>query len=123
MKKNDIFLILVLLGVSLVCALAFFIYQSNTTQNGVAVVTVDGEVFGKYPLDVDTRVKIGDGNDMNVLDISGGYASIIEASCPDKICVNHRAINKNGQTIVCLPNKVVVEVESMEWDDVDGSTN
>ena len=28
----------------------------------------------------------------------------------DKICVNHAAISKKGETIVCLPHKVVVEV-------------
>ena len=31
-------------------------------------------------------------------------------NCPDKICVNHAAISKKGETIVCLPHKVVVEV-------------
>ena len=33
-----------------------------------------------------------------------------EASCPDQICVNHRAINSVGETIVCLPNEIVLKV-------------
>ena len=39
-----------------------------------------------------------------------GKASMAKADCPDKICVNHAAISKKGETIVCLPHKVVVEV-------------
>jgi hypothetical protein len=41
------------------------------------------------------------------------------ASCPDQICVKHKAIYKNGETIICLPNEVFVEVESSEEKDVD----
>jgi len=47
----------------------------------------------------------------NVLVIENGEASIKSATCPDKICVSHRKISKSGETIVCLPNKVVVEIE------------
>ena len=42
-----------------------------------------------------------------------------DASCPDQLCVHQNAIDKTGQTIVCLPNKVVVTVENGEEDEVD----
>ena len=34
-----------------------------------------------------------------------------EADCPDKICVNTGKISKIGETIVCLPHRVVVEIQ------------
>ncbi len=33
-----------------------------------------------------------------------------EANCPDKLCVHSGLINKAGQSIVCLPNKIIVEI-------------
>ena len=59
----------------------------------------------------------------NLLVIQDGKADVTEASCPDGICVNHRAISKQGQSIVCLPNKVVVEIENGEESDLDAVTN
>jgi hypothetical protein len=56
-----------------------------------------------------------------VINISDGYARIAEADCPDKLCVKDGMISKPGQSLVCLPNKVVVEVKGVrdtETDDV-----
>ena len=41
------------------------------------------------------------------------------ANCKDKICVNHNKINKNNESIICLPNKVIVTVVSDKGGDVD----
>ena len=48
----------------------------------------------------------------NTLEIRDGCADMTDADCPDKICVNQKAVSRPGETIVCLPNKVVVEVEA-----------
>ena len=45
-----------------------------------------------------------------VLVIKDGKAEMKSAICPDKICVKHRPIDKSGQTIVCLPEKIVVKI-------------
>ena len=37
--------------------------------------------------------------------------SMISATCPDHLCKKQKAIDENGGTIVCLPNKVVIEGE------------
>ncbi len=46
---------------------------------------------------------------------------ILEADCPDKVCIKDGMIIKPGQSLVCLPNKVVVEIKGVknaETDDV-----
>jgi hypothetical protein len=45
-----------------------------------------------------------------------------EADCPDKLCVQEKAVSKNGETIVCLPHRVVVEITSEEENEIDGVT-
>ena len=51
--------------------------------------------------------------------IKDGEARMEWADCPDQICVDHRAVSRNGESIICLPNQVVVTVASSEESDVD----
>lgn len=122
--KNDIILIVVILIVALAAYGGIRLYEKMNTNDAVAVVTIDGAEYGRYPLDQDIteRIELPDGS-YNVLEIRDGKADITEASCPDKICVDHRAVSQKNQTIVCLPNKVVVEIENGEESDVDSTTN
>lgn len=122
--KNDILLI----GGGLILALIIYFlmsfFQGQATHDARAVVTVDGKVYGSYPLatDVVERIELPDGR-YNLLEIKDGKADVTEASCPDGICVRHRAVSKQSQSIVCLPNKVVVEIESGEDAELDAITN
>lgn len=118
--KYDIIVVAVLLGTALAAYIGIRLVQDAKPSGGVAVVTVDGTEYGRYSLNEDCReqITLADGA-YNVLVISGGRADITEASCPDKICVRHRAVDKSGQSIVCLPNKVVVEIKGGEKADVD----
>ena len=124
MKKNDVILIAILLVAALLTAGGMRIWQMNNTKNSAnVVVTIDGEVYGTYPLSEDRteRIELPDGS-YNILVISDGYADVTEASCPDQICVKHNHIRYSKESIVCLPNKVVVTVEGGEENEIDGST-
>lgn len=59
----------------------------------------------------------------NILQIKEGKADMTEADCPDKLCVHQKAVSKNGESIICLPNKVVIEVKSSEQSAYDAVTN
>ncbi len=82
-------------------------------------VTVDGKLFATYSLDRNTEVLIGDSNCGNTLIIKDGQAFLTNATCPDKLCVKQGKISLNGQTIVCLPNKTVIAVNSSSQPDND----
>ncbi|MBO5657286.1 MAG: NusG domain II-containing protein [Agathobacter sp.] len=119
-KKNDIFVILILLIVALAFGLGYSIYQNQTTTNPEAVITVDGQEYGRFPLDEPRTLHIDHKNGgYNVIVIADGAVDITEASCPDHICVNHRKAHKNKDTITCLPNNLIVIIENGEESDVD----
>ena len=122
--KNDLVLIGGGLVLALVCYLVMTFFQGQATHNADAVVTINGEHYGRYSLATDRieKIELPDGS-YNMLEIKDGKADITEASCPDGICVNHRAVSKQSQSIVCLPNKVVVEIESGEEAELDAVTN
>ena len=53
-------------------------------------------------------------------DLSGVVHGMYEADCPDQICYSPEFVSKPGETIVCLPHRVVVEVKG-EAPDKDGT--
>ena len=108
-RKNDLILIVaVLLVLAIAAAALFFLMQEGDT----VVVLVDGEVWGEYALDEDQTIEIRTETGYNLLVIQGGKASVKEASCPDGICSSHRPVSREGESIICLPNRVVVEIQS-----------
>ena len=50
----------------------------------------------------------------NVVEIKDGKVSVTEASCKNQVCVRHGAISRTGESIVCLPNRLVVRIENGE---------
>ena len=117
--RNDIILIAVILiaAISMLFAWRYF----GPGDGARVQVTVDGKVYGTYPLSKEQTVEIkdADGNVTNTLVISGGKADMVSADCPDHLCVDQRAISKEKESIICLPNKVVVTVVSGEESDID----
>ena len=93
----------------LLAAGIFYLLFRPGGQGAWAVVTVDGEELGRYALSEDRTITIGEA-DYNVLRIEDGAASVIEANCGDHTCIRTGTISREGETIICLPHKLVVTV-------------
>lgn len=119
--KNDIlFLCMILL---LLAAGYILFFLVGREEGAVVEITVDGELYGTYSLKKNQTVDITTGEKTtNRMQINDGKADMIWADCPDKLCVHQKAISKERETIVCLPNKVVVEVIGGEENDLDSIT-
>ena len=115
--RNDIILITAVI----LAAVVGFIYLNFFRDIGdIVTVTVDGEVYAVYSLsdNISEDIYTGENNDdYNRLIIAEGKAFIETASCPDGICVSHKSIYRNGESIVCLPNRVVIAVTSANTTD------
>ena len=108
--RNDIIFIVCILFVAVIGILYLFVFRSS--GNSVKV-TVDGEVYGTYKLtqNITEDIVTGEnGEKLNRLVIKGGKAYMKTATCPDGICVEHRPIFRDGESIVCLPQRVVITV-------------
>jgi len=120
MKKNDMYLI----AAAVLLAAALWLWINGIQKKdagGEVIVYKDGEVFYAGLLGVDTTITVEDekGN-INVVLVKDGKAYMKEANCPDQICVHTRPAEKDGQSIICLPNKVSVEVRNTGIKDIDG---
>ena len=107
--RNDMLLIAAILLLVSVAALMLLLTRR---AGDTVVVTVNGQPWGEYSLSEDRTVEIRNGDGYNILIIEGGRAYVQQASCPDGICASHRPIEHDGESIICLPNKVVVEIRA-----------
>lgn len=106
--KNDIIFIAAILAVVAIAAVALLLLRG---EGSTVTVEVDRQIIGTYSLAIDRVVDIAtDDGEMNRLVIRDGKAFMESATCPDGVCVSHRPISREGETIVCLPHKVVVTV-------------
>lgn len=104
-RRRDLVFAAALLLAALLLAL---ILRPGDTGAAVAVF-LDGEEIGRYPLNEDRTVTIGD-TDCNVLVIEDGTAAVRSANCGDHTCVRTGAVSRTGERIICLPHRLVIEV-------------
>lgn len=107
-KKADIILITAVLFIAGI-AVIFMLMQKNGNK---IIVNIDGDIK-EYSLS-DRREIVLNNNDggHNLLVIDGGSAYIKEADCHNQICVRHKPIYKNGESIICVPNNISITVVS-----------
>lgn len=122
--KNDIKLIVILLLSTLIVVGALFARKLTEKQDGKqVVVSVDGAEIARFSLDEDRIYEISGFNDgHNTLIIQDGVAYMSDASCPDHLCMGMGKISHAGQSIICLPNRVIVEIRDNSGKDAEYDT-
>ena len=123
MSKNKI-AVSVLILIVILSAAIILIRGVVTSDRRIAVIYKNGEIVREINLDKVTEpiefTVEGDNGERNTVRAERGRIRITEASCPDKICVNQGWIENAVVPIVCLPNKVTIELRGGTDNDVDG---
>ena len=108
--RMDFILIAVVMLIALISAVIVYLTHN---KGDMAVIKVDGNIVSELSLSDNTTITIeGYQGGSNTVSIIDGKAYVSEADCPDEICVKTGGISRAGETIVCLPHRVVVEIKS-----------
>ena len=110
-KKTDITLMITL---AIIAVLGMVYLAGIRVGGGYAEILQHGEVVHTLDLSTDTVYTSTRDNFLNIIQISGGAASMLDANCPDSYCLHQAPIMYTGQTIVCLPNRLVVQIRAAE---------
>ena len=105
MTRNDLILIAVLMIFSLTPLAMNF-----DSEKKFAVVKIDGVCVREFNLTEEKNFTVETLGGKNFIAIHGGSVSVVEADGPDKICVRHGAIKNVGETIACVPHKLLIEI-------------
>ncbi|MBE5937086.1 MAG: NusG domain II-containing protein [Lachnospiraceae bacterium] len=110
-KKYDVLLVIIIFVIAMLTAVAIhFIKDNHGDSQKLVVVTLNNKEYGKYPLSEDRVFDIFDDNYCNTIVIADNQVFMKEADCPDKYCVKTGAIKNINESIICLPNRIVVEI-------------
>lgn len=123
-KKWDVIIISLFVIASFIPALIFTL-QARADSGGYYVeIKVQGELYETRQLTGHTgreEIRIETDLGVNIVEIIEEKVGMYEADCPDKVCYSPEYISRAGETIVCLPNRIVIEVkgEKPDADDED----
>lgn len=105
--RLDIAVILLIL----VLSIAFVLFGFLKDNGKKAVVSVDGETVLELSLKNEAEHKVKTETGFNTVVVENGSVFVSTADCKDSVCINRGKINKKGESIVCLPHKLIVEIK------------
>lgn len=107
-QKRDFLLIAIIFFMIVVSAGLILFFGRNAGET--VYITIDGRLYGTYRLSQNQTITVEEPFGFNKITIENGMVHMAEADCPDKYCMAYKPIKNGGQTIICLPHKLVVEV-------------
>ncbi|MGL5378692.1 NusG domain II-containing protein [Clostridium sp.] len=120
-KKWDIIIIVVLMIISFLPEVILVMILGKGYDNTYAEVTIAGELYKNIPLSehkgeeiIEVKSKTG----VNIIKVSDDKISIVEADCPDKVCMKPGFIHKPGESLVCLPNRLMIQIKGNTEEDI-----
>ncbi|CAH2212208.1 NusG domain II-containing protein [Tepidibacter aestuarii] len=116
MKRGDIIIILLVVIIS-IGGMIFVNKVSVGMDRKYAVIKVENKTVQRILVDNKTEgiYKFKFNNEDGYVEVKNGRARMLEMDkriCPRKICSEIGWIDKKYQSIVCLPNKILVKIES-----------
>ncbi len=113
-KLTNKFLIPVTIAFVFMACMLLWIWTSFRADGKVVVIRKGNKVVEEIDLSiVQTPYTID--LDTNVIYIEKDGVSMKLAKCPDKVCVHMGKIDKKGESIVCAPNKVMIEFKDKDF--------
>lgn len=113
MNKSDIKLVLIVFFISMIFIIFYKIFSNNGKQalvyhDGILVKTIDLSIDANYVVD-------GDNGDV-LINVRGGKVKVESENSPLHLCSRQGYIDNTYESIVCLPNKIVINISG---DDID----
>jgi hypothetical protein len=108
MKKKDILFIII---VAALIAAAFGIFQMVLPSQGREIVIEEGgELVGVFSLEEDQVIEVQGPLGISTVVIENGEAYMLDSPCPNKVCIKMGRISDPGDSIICIPNRVHIQV-------------
>lgn len=91
--------------------------SAGTSENGVYYLITYGK-DGAVPVRYEELPDISADGSYNLVYLSGGEVKMVSADCRDQICVHHKPVTSGGESIICLPHRLAVEITGGEQDEM-----
>ena len=105
---------IIILAAVVIAGLVSYCLAMSTGGGTVAVISIDGEEYERIDLSKVTEsydIELSTQYGHNTVHVSKGAIRVSESDCPDHICMNQGAITKSGVPIICMPHRLVIQIE------------
>ena len=122
MKKiftSNTFWIILFLVLAIISTIIIFIMKYTNTVGKTAEIYSDNKLIKTVSLNKDAEFTIKNGDNYNIVRIRNGKISVCESNCKNQICVKQGEIDNSLLPIVCVPNRLVIRVDSSGQGGVD----
>jgi hypothetical protein len=119
-SRSDYLLVFFILAFSF-ASIYFHLQRGSmdSVDSAKALVTEDQKQIAELDLNQDQKVDLKTINNPVTLEIRQKKIRMLHSRCPKHICMNTGWISRKGQTIICLPNKIIIEIISEDDPGVD----
>lgn len=99
-----------------------FIPRLGAGRGETVTLTAGNAQAKNFSLSRDTVFAVAGPIGKTEVSIHKGQVWISDASCPRQICRHQGKIRLNGQILVCMPNRLVIEIKGSNDPEVDATT-
>lgn len=116
---------IIILAFILMAAFAAYVIPAllQSDEAGEVSVYQDGVLLYQCSLEEDQTITVSSPEGYNLLLIDESEVRVTDADCPDQLCIRQRAISRKGESIICLPHKLVIQIDSGKESELDAVTN
>lgn len=114
-------LILIFVSIFIVFSVGFLVINSTEINSEIVQIKVNGELHKELNVNEEGMFVIKTNDGHSIVNVKNKEVFVVEATCPDKICVRHGKLLNKYDSIVCLPNKIVIEYKNNQ-SDIDAVT-
>ena len=109
---------------ALIIGLGLFTLNFLPDHTGeMAYVYLDDILIARYSLSNNTGEKLVHGKEGSVqLKIDESGIRVSKSRCPSRICMRMGSINRQSQSIICIPNHILITIGENNNQDPDGIT-
>lgn len=115
MKKLDVLLLVFIVAISFVPVGAFAFLDGKGSDLKYLSIQINGKETQKIKLTGNTKIYEipieQEHGEINIVEVNNETVKMREANCPDQLCVYYKPISKDGETIICLPHKLVLQIK------------
>ena len=115
-RKKDLILCVVLLVAGIIC---WLVMRLVLPTGNTADVYIDDKLVQTIDMTVNDTYEFNTDRGSNSVVVESGKISVGDADCPDKVWVNMGWKSRRGETITCLPHKLVIEIQGGRERDID----
>ncbi len=110
LKKGDFLIFGLIAAIVIVTSICF--YKAPSSAHTVKIF-VDSKEYASYVIseDYEKNVRVKTDYGYNLVSIQSGRVQITESDCPGHDCVHMGSISQAGDTLICLPHKLLITLE------------